>query len=84
MTELEFLPHVSMSATQRRLLSRLVEKRPNVVTHAELLSLWPSRSVSALNMALFAVRKKIEPEGYTIVPHRGLGYSLAEASAKSA
>lgn len=76
--EREFLPHVAMSATQRRLLGRLVEKQPTVVTHAELLTLWPSKSVSALNMALFAVRKKIAPEGYDVVSHRGLGYSLAK------
>jgi DNA-binding response OmpR family regulator len=81
--EREFLPHVSMSATQRRLLGRLVEKQPSVVTHAELLSLWPSKSADALNMALFAVRKKIEPEGYDIISHRGMGYSLVERTASS-
>ena len=75
---LDFLPHVSMSLTQRKLLGRLIEKKPNVVTHAELLSLWPSRSQGALNMALYAVRKKIEPEGYDIVAHRGLGYALVQ------
>jgi DNA-binding response OmpR family regulator len=29
-------------------------------------------------MGVFNVRRKIEPHGYTIVSHRGLGYSIAE------
>jgi DNA-binding response OmpR family regulator len=75
----DFLPHVPISLIQRRLLTRLLEAEFKVVPHDELMKLWPDGTTkSALEMGVFNVRRKIEPHGYTIVSHRGLGYSIAE------
>jgi DNA-binding response OmpR family regulator len=75
---LDFLPNVPISMVQRRLLSKLLAAEGNVVAHDELLELWPkTRSKTALEMAVFNLRRKIDKSGYDIISHRGLGYSLA-------
>jgi DNA-binding winged helix-turn-helix (wHTH) protein len=80
-----FLPHVPISLVQRRLLNKLLEAEGNVVTHDELVKLWPdSTTKSALEMAVFNLRKKLEPNGYQVVSHRGLGYSIAEKKRRRA
>jgi DNA-binding winged helix-turn-helix (wHTH) protein len=74
--EYSMLPHVPMSRLQRQVLARLANKAPDIVPHRELLTIWPDRSQGALNMVLYGLRKKVRPEGYDIVSHRGVGYSL--------
>ncbi len=74
-----FLPHVPISLIQRKLLNNLLEADGNVVTHDDLLKLWPNaKTKAALEMAVFNLRRKLEANGYTIISHRGLGYSIAE------
>jgi DNA-binding winged helix-turn-helix (wHTH) protein len=80
----DFVPHVPISAQGRLLLAKLLDKQPSVVTHAELMSL-PNRRLTkaALEMTIYGLRKKLQPEGYAIICHRGLGYSLADSDAGS-
>jgi hypothetical protein len=75
---LELFPQIPMSRLQRIVLAKLAERAPAIVPHSELLSLWqiPHRSRGSLDMVLFGLRKKL-PEGYEIIPHRGVGYSLS-------
>lgn len=74
----EFLSHVPISRTQRRLLNRLLDAEGNIVTHEQLIRLWDKPSKTALEIAIFNLRKKIHRNGYKIISHRGLGYSLVE------
>lgn len=74
--EMSLLPHVPMSRLQRQVLTLLHASAPAIVPHPNLLRIWPNRSQGALNMVLYGLRKKLRPEGYDIVSHRGVGYSL--------
>jgi DNA-binding winged helix-turn-helix (wHTH) protein len=80
----DFLPHVPISLVQRRVLSKLLEAEGNVVPHEQLQAVWPeSGSRTALEMAVFNLRKKLKRNGYKIISHRGLGYSIAAVRGSS-
>lgn len=81
MTDLEFLPHISIGASQRVVLHELHQNMGKIVLHEDLLKLWPDGkrgTQGALNMVIHNLRLKLSRSRYDIIAHRGLGYALVE------
>lgn len=80
---LDFMPHIPLSLSQRKVLAKLLRSEGRVVEHKTLLTAG-GISKGGLDTCIFAIRRKLSDERFDIVNHRGVGYSLSRSKGDQA